>query len=89
MHEGFRLFGASLLGAAATPAILALTRKAPIEAPHVWRRSLLHLGFNLVMTFALIVVSCLLARVLPYATHHALVRDITEALGAKQAALSA
>jgi LytTr DNA-binding domain len=89
MHEGFRLFGASLLGAAATPAILALTRKAPIEAPHVWRRGLLHLGFNLGVTFALIVVSCLLARVLPYATHHALFHDVTEALGANGALVAA
>jgi hypothetical protein len=89
MHEGLRLVGASLLGAAATPAILTLTRRAPIEAPHVWRRSLLHLGFNLGMTFALIVASCLLARFLPAATHRPLLRDIGEQLGANAALVAA
>ena len=41
------------------------------------------------MTFTLIVVSCLLARILPYATHHALLGDITEALGANGALVAA
>jgi DNA-binding LytR/AlgR family response regulator len=89
IHEGLRLFGASLLGAAATPAILALTRRAPIEAPLVWRRSLLHLAFNLAMTFALIVASCLLARVLPHATHRPLLGDVAEQLGANGALVAA
>jgi hypothetical protein len=89
MHEGLRLFAASLLGAAATPAILTLTRRAPIEAPHVWRRSLLHLGFNLGLTFALIVASCLLARCLPAAPHRPLLRDIGEQLGANAALVAA
>ncbi|WP_293369188.1 LytTR family DNA-binding domain-containing protein [Phenylobacterium sp.] len=89
LHEALRLFGASLLGAAATPAILALTRRAPIEAPFVWRRGLLHLAFNLAMTFALIVASCLLARVLPHSAHRPLMRDIAEQLGANGALVAA
>jgi DNA-binding LytR/AlgR family response regulator len=89
LHEGVRLFGASLLGAAATPAILALTRRAPIEAPVVWRRSLLHLGFNLAMTLALIVASCLLARVLSHAAHQPLLQDIAAQLGANAALVAA
>jgi hypothetical protein len=89
MHEGLRLLAASLLGAAATPAILALTRRAPIEAPVIWRRSLLHLGFNLGMTFALIGASCLLARMLPQAQRHPLLRDIAEQLGANGALVAA
>jgi len=89
LHEGVRLLGASLLGAAATPAILALTRRAPIEVPFVWRRSLLHLGFNLAMTFTLIVASCLLAGILPHAAHRPLLRDITEQLAANGALVAA
>jgi DNA-binding LytR/AlgR family response regulator len=82
LHEGARLFGASLLGAAATPAILALTRRAPIEAPVAARRIALHLAFNLSMTFALIVASCVLARWLPHATHRPLLHDIADQLAA-------
>ena len=81
-HEGLRLLGAGLLGAAATPAILALTRRAPIEGPAAWRRGLLHLAFALATALALIVASCLLARVLPHATRPPLWRGMAEELGA-------
>ena len=81
-HEGFRLLGAGVLGAAATPAILALARRAPIEAPMIWRRGVLHLTFGLAMTLALIVASCLLARVFPHAAGRPLWRDIGEELTA-------
>ncbi len=89
LHEGLRLFGASLLGAAATPAILALTRRAPIEGPYVLRRGLLHFGVNLSLTVTLIVASCLLARLLPFATHRPLLRDIAAELGANGALVAA
>ncbi|WP_372786494.1 LytTR family DNA-binding domain-containing protein [Phenylobacterium sp.] len=89
LHEGLRLFGASLLGAAATPAILALTRRAPIVAPVVWPRAAQHLAFNLAMTCALIVASCLLARLLPQAMHPPLLRDITGQLVANGALVAA
>jgi hypothetical protein len=89
LHEGVRLFGASLLGAAATPAILALTRRAPIEAPVVWRRVALHAGFNLGMTLTLIAASCVLARLLPQAAHPPFARDIAEQLGANGALVAA
>jgi DNA-binding LytR/AlgR family response regulator len=79
-HEGLRLLGAGLLGAAATPAILALTRRAPIEAPAVWRRGLLHLAFVLAMTLALIVASCLLAQILPHTARRPVWRDIGDQL---------
>jgi hypothetical protein len=89
LHEGARLLGASLLGAAATPAILALTRRAPIEAPVAARRAALHLAFNLGMTIALIVASCLLVRLLPPAMHHPLWHDIADQLAANGALVAA
>ncbi|WP_293383467.1 LytTR family DNA-binding domain-containing protein [Phenylobacterium sp.] len=81
-HEILRLLGAGLLGAAATPAILALTRRLPIEGPSVARRGLVHLGFGAATTLALIVASCLLGRLLPHAGHRPMGREIVEELTA-------
>jgi two-component system LytT family response regulator len=81
-HEVLRLLGAGLLGAAATPAILTLTRRLPIEGPSACRRAGVHVAFGLGVTLLLIVVSCLLAAVGPLASHRPLMRDIGEELGA-------
>lgn len=88
-QEALRLLGAGLLGAAATPAILALTRRAPIEAPFVWRRGGLHIVFGLGMTLVLIVASCLLAQVLPHASHSPLPRQVAEELAANGSLVAA
>jgi DNA-binding LytR/AlgR family response regulator len=71
-HEILRLLGAGLLGGAATPFILELTRRLPIEGPQAGRRAAAHAGFCLVMAFALIVASCLLAPMLPGAARRPL-----------------
>jgi len=79
-HELLRLAGAGVLGAAATPFILALTRRLPIEGPDAWRRGALHLIFCLTMAFLLVVVSCLLASALPGAMPHPLAGRIAAEL---------
>jgi hypothetical protein len=88
-HEVLRLLAAGLLGAVATPAILALTRRLPIEGRSAWRRGCVHVAFGLGVTFALIVASCLLARLAPRALHAQLVDDIAEELAANGALVAA
>jgi hypothetical protein len=60
-QETGRLLGAGLLGAAATPFILALTRRWPVEGSSAWRHAGLHLGASCAMAAVLIVTSCLLS----------------------------
>ena len=79
-HEGLRLLGAGLLGGVATPAILALTRRLPIEGPRAWRRAALHLAFCVAMAVVMIVASCLLAALAPHATREPPAQDIGGAL---------
>lgn len=81
-REAVRLVGAGLLGAAATPAILAVTRRLPIEGPFAGRRLAAHLGLGAAMTLVLIVASCLLAALLPNAVHHRLSQEIADELAA-------
>jgi two-component system LytT family response regulator len=60
-QELLRFTGAGLLGAAATPLVLALVRRLPIEGPARWRRAAFHLASSVVLSAALITVSCVLA----------------------------
>jgi hypothetical protein len=79
-HEVLRLAGAGLLGGAATPFILALTRRLPIEGPRALRRGAIHLAFCGGMALVLIVASCLLAKALPGAAPKPLAQAIAEEL---------
>jgi LytTr DNA-binding domain len=88
-HEGLRLIGAGLLGGVATPAILALTRRLPIEGPNVWRRGVAHLLFCAGMTVVMIVASCVLAELLPNAPHQALLHSVVEELAANGSLVAA
>jgi DNA-binding LytR/AlgR family response regulator len=81
-REILRLAGAGLLGAAATPAIVAMSRRLPIEGPRVARRLATHVAFGLVAAIALIVASCLLSRLLPQAHRQPLIHDIWMELAA-------
>jgi hypothetical protein len=80
MHEALRLVGAGLLGGAATPFILALTRRLPIEGPKAGRRAAIHLAFCAGMALVLIVASCLLAKALPGPAQNPLATQIAEEL---------
>jgi hypothetical protein len=60
-QEALRLAGAGLLGAAATPVVLALVRRFPIEGPTPWRRTTLHLVSSAVLSAVMIAASCPLA----------------------------
>jgi hypothetical protein len=60
-QEMTRILGASLLGSAATPLLLELVRRFPVEGAH-WRRHVLfHAVADLVIAAVLIFVSCVLA----------------------------
>lgn len=60
-QEIFRIAGASLLGASAMPAVLALVRRLPIQGDQRWRNAALHVGASAVLAAALVFVSCVLA----------------------------
>jgi len=61
VQEVLRIGGASLIGAAVTPAIFAAVRRWPMEGPP-WRRHAIVLAVaSLLLAAGLIVVSCLLA----------------------------
>lgn len=60
-QEVFRILGASLLGAFATPVVAALMRRFPIEGDAVRRHLAVHGLGAAAIAFALIVTSCLLA----------------------------
>src|SRR5580658_1754825 len=68
-REALRLCAAGVLGAAATPAIVAVSRRLPVEGPSALRRAGVHLLFILAMTLVLIVASCVFARLMPGRGH--------------------
>lgn len=60
-QETMRILGASLLGSAATPLLLDLVRRFPIEGMHWRRRILLHAAADTAIAAGLVFVSCVLA----------------------------
>lgn len=60
-QETIRIIGASALGAAATPLVLALVRRYPIEGETRWRNALVQLFACLGVAAGLILLSCILA----------------------------
>lgn len=59
--ELLRICGASFLGAAVTPVLLALTRRFPVEGPGDWRNAGLHVFSIAALALALIGVAQVLA----------------------------
>ena len=59
--EAARIVAAALLGAVATPIVIALTRRFPLDGPHRWRHVGINLCGNACLAFLLIVASCFLA----------------------------
>jgi hypothetical protein len=60
-QEMTRILGASLLGSAATPLLLELVRRFPVEGAHWRRHALLHVAADMAIAAGLIFVSCVLA----------------------------
>lgn len=60
-QEMTRILGASILGAAATPLLLDLVRRFPVEGAHWRQRVLLHATADVAIAAGLIFVSCVLA----------------------------
>jgi hypothetical protein len=60
-QESLRLAGAGLLGAIATPPVLAMARRFPIEGPARWWRAAIQLAGVVGVSAAAIVASCLMA----------------------------
>ncbi len=59
--EAARMFGASILAGLATPLVMSLVRRYPVEADRLWRRVLLHSTSAMGIAFVLVAVSCVLA----------------------------
>jgi two-component system, LytTR family, response regulator len=59
--EVARILGASMLGGLATPMVMALVRRYPVEVGALWRRVLLHSASAMGIAFALVTLSCILA----------------------------
>lgn len=59
--EAARILSASMLGGLATPMVMALVRRYPVEAGALWHRTLLHASSAMVIAFALVALSCVLA----------------------------
>jgi LytTr DNA-binding domain len=60
-QELIRFTGAGLLGAVATPLVLSLVRRFPVEGPARWRRAMFHVLSSAALSVALIAASCVLA----------------------------
>jgi LytTr DNA-binding domain len=60
-QETMRILGASLLGSAATPLLLELVRRFPVEGTQWRRRALLHALASAAIAVGLIFISCVLA----------------------------
>jgi hypothetical protein len=59
--EALRILVASLLGAAATPILMALIDRYPIEGPRRWRNAAVQALGSATLSAVLILISCLLA----------------------------
>jgi len=60
-EEVLRIGGASLLGALATPLVLAMVRRFPIEGPRWWRAVLVEAAGSAGLAALLVFISCVLA----------------------------
>ena len=60
-EEALRIGGAALLGCSTAPVIFALSRRFPITGTRGWRSIAIHSAGAAALSFALIVVSCVLA----------------------------
>jgi LytTr DNA-binding domain len=83
-QEALRILGASLLGASASPALLVLIRRFPVEGAARWRNAAIHLAACILLAFGLIVVSCLLAGWWLAGEHRPLAQAIPEELVANE-----
>lgn len=59
--EAARILCASILAGLATPLVMNLVRRYPLEVGVPWRRAFLHVGSAMALAFALVAVSCVLA----------------------------
>ncbi len=59
--EAARIFLASVLGGLATPVVMSLVRRYPVEADRLWQRVLLHSTSAMGIAFVLVALSCALA----------------------------
>ncbi len=59
--EAARILLASVLGGVATPLVMSLVRRYPVEAGRLWQRVLLHSTSAMGIAFALVAISCALA----------------------------
>ena len=62
--EAGRILGASILAGLATPLVMNLVRRYPLEVGVSWRRAFLHVGSAMGLAFALVALSCILAPIL-------------------------
>jgi hypothetical protein len=62
--EAARILGAAMLAGLATPLVMSLVRRYPVEAGLLWRRALLHVTSAMGVAFALVAASCILAPIL-------------------------
>jgi hypothetical protein len=60
-HELVRIIGAACVGGAATPLVLYMTRRYPVEGAQRWRNASIHVLAITGLAFALIVTSCFAA----------------------------
>jgi DNA-binding LytR/AlgR family response regulator len=79
-EEIIRLVGAGLLGAIATPAVFAMTRRYRLVGPYLWRNAAFHLAADAALAVTLIVTSCILASWLLAEEHRPLAVAIAEQL---------
>jgi two-component system LytT family response regulator len=83
-QEALRITGASLLGASATPPLLGLIRRFPIEGTARWRNGAIHLAACAGLAFLMILASCVLAGWLLAGERRALGTAIAEQLAANE-----
>lgn len=60
-HETARISAAAALGTAVSPLLVALARRYPLSRRHRWRHALIHAGSSVILSWGLIVLSCVFA----------------------------
>jgi DNA-binding LytR/AlgR family response regulator len=79
-QEAMRLAGGAMLGALATPPILALVRRFPIAGERIWRNAALHIAAATVLAALIIAASCVLVAVFMDIDHRPLLVALPEEL---------